>query len=159
MGAAGGLRNLSDAERAERLAAATDSSVRLPAYYHRPFHAYDDGNLGWDAALEVELASKAVNAVALDAARKEALPDGDARLRATYHAAATALIAEAGGWDTPARRAVDLGCACGLSSVALALAEPHAHVLGAPFRAGHVTHRDSPLACILKAPWLGCSWR
>ena len=34
----------------------------IPEYYRRAFHAYDDGNLGWDAAVEQEIASKAVGA-------------------------------------------------------------------------------------------------
>mmetsp|Transcript_29371 Transcript_29371/g.43121 ORF Transcript_29371/g.43121 Transcript_29371/m.43121 type:complete len:390 (-) Transcript_29371:106-1275(-) len=33
-----------------------------PAYYKRPFHAYENGNLCWDAAFEQEIASRAVGA-------------------------------------------------------------------------------------------------
>lgn len=36
------------------------SSVDVPAYYKKPFHAYADGNLCWEAAWEQHLASKAV---------------------------------------------------------------------------------------------------
>jgi hypothetical protein len=35
-------------------------------YYLKPFHAYDNGNLSWDAALEVELAVKSVHANVFD---------------------------------------------------------------------------------------------
>lgn len=35
-------------------------------YYLKPFHAYDNGNLSWDAALEVELAAKSVHANVFD---------------------------------------------------------------------------------------------
>ena len=30
-----------------------DSSVGYPEYYTKPFHAYDDGNLSWEAAFQV----------------------------------------------------------------------------------------------------------
>jgi hypothetical protein len=35
-------------------------------YYLKPFHAYDNGNLSWDAALEVELAAKSMHANVFD---------------------------------------------------------------------------------------------
>ncbi len=35
------------------LAAVRDPLVALPAYYTRPFHCYERGNLGWEAALQV----------------------------------------------------------------------------------------------------------
>lgn len=46
-----------DAALAELLAS---TSVETPEYYRRPFHAYSDGNLCWEAAWEQHLASKAV---------------------------------------------------------------------------------------------------
>ena len=39
-----------------------DSAVAIPEYYRRPFHAYELGNLCWDAAWEGEIASRAVGA-------------------------------------------------------------------------------------------------
>ena len=35
------------------LASVRDCSLAYPAYYTQPFHAYPQGNLCWDAALEV----------------------------------------------------------------------------------------------------------
>ena len=35
------------------LSSSLDASVRYPDYYTRPFHAYDEGNLGWKPAFEV----------------------------------------------------------------------------------------------------------
>lgn len=35
-------------------------------YYLKPFHAYDTGNLSWDAALELELAAKSLHANVFD---------------------------------------------------------------------------------------------
>lgn len=37
-----------------------ESSVEVPDYFTRPFHAYSDGNLCWDAAFEQRLASMSV---------------------------------------------------------------------------------------------------
>ncbi|MEQ9236389.1 MAG: hypothetical protein RIG66_20160 [Coleofasciculus sp. E2-BRE-01] len=36
--------------------------LTYPDYYLRPFHAYDQGNLQWDAAFEHEVAAYAVHA-------------------------------------------------------------------------------------------------
>ena len=54
------LRSAADWEQA--LKDATDPEVveNMPAYYKTSFHAYPEGNLGWDPALEVEVAAKAV---------------------------------------------------------------------------------------------------
>lgn len=53
--------------------------LTYPDYYLTSFHAYDEGNMGWTPAMEVEVASLAVHA--------RLWPDlgveGDARLRAT----------------------------------------------------------------------------
>lgn len=119
-------------QRPDKLAAVTDPSVTLPDYYQRPFHAYTEGNLSWEAALEVELASRAVHATVMDDANVAVLPDGDEQMRDSYHAAAAALLSEAGAAGlADAARVVDLGCAVGLSSLAAARAFPRAAVDGA----------------------------
>lgn len=58
----------------ELAAVAADSRVprspsgeyEYPEYYLKPFHAYENGNLSLDAALEAELAAKAVHAPIYD---------------------------------------------------------------------------------------------
>lgn len=40
-----------------------------PDYYTKPFHAYSQGNLCWEAALEVTMAAQSVHAPVMD-------PDG-----------------------------------------------------------------------------------
>ena len=45
------LRGAADWEA--ELEAVRDPSLQLPEYYTQPFHAYPDGNLCWDAALQV----------------------------------------------------------------------------------------------------------
>ena len=52
-----------------------------PDYYVTSFHAYEQGNLSWDAAMEVEVAAYAVHArLWPDAGAK-----GDAMLRQSFH--------------------------------------------------------------------------
>ncbi len=41
-----------------RMQAIEDPTVSYPDYYQRPFHAYEQGNLCWEAALEVTMAAK-----------------------------------------------------------------------------------------------------
>jgi SAM-dependent methyltransferase len=38
------------------------STIHIPSYYQKAFHAYETGNLSWEAAYEVEIASCAVGA-------------------------------------------------------------------------------------------------
>lgn len=123
-------------QRPDKLAQVTDPSVTLPDYYQRPFHAYIEGNLSWEAALEVELASRAVHATVMEDANVAVQPDGDEQMRDSYHRAAADLLADAGASAlAEAERVVDLGCAVGLSSLAAARAFPKASVEGACVRA------------------------
>lgn len=32
----------------------TDAALKIPEYYYAPIHAYADGNLCWDSAMEVQ---------------------------------------------------------------------------------------------------------
>ncbi|AFY81585.1 class I SAM-dependent methyltransferase [Oscillatoria acuminata] len=91
-----------------------------PDYYLRSFHAYDQGNLSWEAASEVEVAAKAVHAHIW----KDAGPDGDCRLRDSYHEVLSAQIA-----DSP-QAILDLGCSVGMSTVALQKLYPQATLTG-----------------------------
>ena len=38
-----------------QLEAIQDQALQYPAYYTQPFHAYDQGNLCWEAAFQVSL--------------------------------------------------------------------------------------------------------
>ncbi|CBJ49027.1 conserved unknown protein [Ectocarpus siliculosus] len=94
------------------------SSVEVPDYYKKPFHAYADGNLCWEAAWEQHLASKAVGFRNFpeDAERGEYL------LRKGYEAQMERLgvLVEDGGL------VVDLGCGSGTSTRYLAEQFPSA---------------------------------
>ncbi|KAJ1630393.1 S-adenosyl-L-methionine-dependent methyltransferase [Pavlovales sp. CCMP2436] len=94
----------------------------VPAYYRAPFHAYDLGNLCWEAAWEQELAGKAVGARNMPASE-----DGEEAFRACFDAALASL-----GASCPATGAiVDMGCGTGTSTRRLARNFPRAaSVLG-----------------------------
>ena len=95
------------------LAASTTAGLTPPAYYLSRFHAYEQGNLCWQAAAEAE---QATDAMALRVWPEEQLmpAEAQARLRDAIHAVAEPLL--------PALidRVVDLGCSVGVSTQALA---------------------------------------
>lgn len=94
--------------------------LTYPDYYLRSFHAYDNGNLSWLAAFEVEVAAYAVHAGIWPNAGAE----GDTRLRQTYRDILKAHIVEA------PEDIVDLGCSVGMSTFALRDAYPQARLTG-----------------------------
>jgi SAM-dependent methyltransferase len=94
------------------LAASTESSVRPPAYYLARFHAYDAGNLCWQAACEAE---QATDAMALRVWPDEPLQPEEAQTRlrrSIYDAMAPSL-------PGPVHRVLDLGCSVGVGTEAL----------------------------------------
>ena len=90
-----------------------------PNYYLRPFHAYNEGNLGWEPAIEVEVAAYAVHARIW----KDAGAEGDARLRQSYHKILKEL-------PNAPNDIVDLGCSVGMSTFALQNTFPSAQITG-----------------------------
>ncbi len=95
-------------------------SLIYPDYYVRSFHAYEEGNLGWEPATEVEVAARAVHARIWP----EGGAEGDARLRQSYHDILKAQI------PTAPRDIVDLGCSVGMSTFALQALYPEAKITG-----------------------------
>ena len=95
------------------LAASTTEGLTPPAYYLSRFHAYEQGNLCWQAAAEAE---QATEAMALRVWPDEQLTpvEAQARLRNAIHAVADPLLPAA------IARVVDLGCSVGVSTQALA---------------------------------------
>lgn len=94
--------------------------VRYPDYYLTSFHAYDQGNMSWEAALEVEVAAKAVHA----GIWKEAGKEGDAKLRESYHTILKSKLSQ------PPQAILDLGCSVGMSTFALQELYPQADITG-----------------------------
>ena len=103
---------------------ACDPDIRFPDYYTVPFHAYENGNLSIEAALEVTCAAKSVHATIYDPDGKSLDPEGDSRLRSTYSSCMKALLEEQNAREI--KDVIDFGAATGLSSVALLEAFPNA---------------------------------
>jgi ubiquinone/menaquinone biosynthesis C-methylase UbiE len=104
----------------EEIELVRDSNLIYPDYYLTSFHAYEKGNLSWDAALEVESAAHAVHATIWG----EANIEGDAKLRQSYHDVIKAQL------SIEPQAIVDLGCSVGMSTFALQKLYPHARVSG-----------------------------
>jgi ubiquinone/menaquinone biosynthesis C-methylase UbiE len=102
------------------LAQVENPQLQYPDYYLRPFHAYDRGNLGWEAATEVEVAAYAVHSRVW----KGTDPQGDAKLRQSYHDAISVQISVA------PKNILDVGCSVGMSTFALQSAYPQAKITG-----------------------------
>ncbi|MDG2615697.1 class I SAM-dependent methyltransferase [Thermoleptolyngbya sichuanensis XZ-Cy5] len=104
----------------EDLAAVQNPDLVYPDYYCCSFHAYEEGNLGWEPAMEVEVAAHAVHA--------RIWPDGgaegDTRLRQSF----LDILKEQGPEDPQA--ILDLGCSVGMSTFALQSLYPQAALTG-----------------------------
>lgn len=102
------------------LAEVQNPQFTYPEYYLCSFHAYEKGNLSWDAALEVEVASYAVHAQICpeDGAK------GDAKLRQSYHDIVKPQV------TIQPQDILDLGCSVGMSTFALQELYPSAKVTG-----------------------------
>lgn len=102
------------------LAQITNPDLVYPDYYLTSFHAYDQGNLSWDAATEVEVAAHAVHAKIWP----DAGAGGDARLRQSYHDVLKSEMQLEPG------KILDLGCSVGMSTLALQATFPQAQMTG-----------------------------
>ena len=103
------------------------TDLEYPNYYLQPFHAYEDGNLSWKAAMEVESAALIVHAALYTENRAVLDRTGDFLLRDRFHQNMINLISQA---DLKPQRVVDLGCSTGLSTMKLHESFPHADVFG-----------------------------
>jgi ubiquinone/menaquinone biosynthesis C-methylase UbiE len=115
----GGVEALSPQWEAD-LAKITNPNLEYPKYYLTSFHAYDRGNMSWDAAMEVEVAAYSVHAKIFAATGK----NGDTQLRQSYHDLITQTL------PTPPQQILDLGCSVGMSTFAMQAVYPEAHLTG-----------------------------
>jgi len=97
-----------------------NTQLTYPEYYLCSFHAYETGNLNWDAALEVEVAAYAVHARIWPGAGA----NGDPRLRQSYHDILKEQI------TIQPQDILDLGCSVGLSTFTLQQVYPQANLTG-----------------------------
>jgi ubiquinone/menaquinone biosynthesis C-methylase UbiE len=90
----------------------SQSDYSYPPYYRKAFHAYEEGNLSWDAALEVEIASAAVGA--------RNFPIYGAKGETAFRGAFDVALTEAGAIVPPGGIVLDMGCGTGMSTRRLA---------------------------------------
>jgi ubiquinone/menaquinone biosynthesis C-methylase UbiE len=102
------------------MAQVQNTQLSYPDYYLQSFHAYDKGDLCWDAAFEVEVAAQAVHA----GIWPEAGVQGDSKLRQSYHNIIKEKIA------IQPQDILDLGCSVGMSTFALQELYPSARITG-----------------------------
>jgi ubiquinone/menaquinone biosynthesis C-methylase UbiE len=97
-----------------------NTQITYPDYYLTSFHAYDEGDLCWDAALEAEVAAYTVHANIW----KGSGAQGDSQLRTSYHDIVKQQIA------TQPKDILDIGCSIGMSTFALQDLYPQANITG-----------------------------
>ncbi|PRW56637.1 Methyltransferase type 11 [Chlorella sorokiniana] len=104
-----------------------DKSVQYPSYYTVPFHGYDDGNLNWLAAFEVEPAG---DVMALRVWKTEELTplQAQTRLRKAIYTAIRTFQAKHGLAEP--KDMIDIGCSVGVSTRWLAGEWPQANITG-----------------------------
>ncbi|HEY9672766.1 MAG TPA: class I SAM-dependent methyltransferase [Waterburya sp.] len=102
------------------LANVQNPQLIYPDYYVTSFHAYDEGNLSWDAALEVEVAAYAVHARIWPGAGAQ----GDAQLRQSYHDILKKQL------SIEPKDILDVACSVGMSTFALQEVYPSATITG-----------------------------
>ena len=102
------------------LANIQNSNTEYPEYYLTSFHAYDEGNMGWNPAMEVEVAAYSVHAKIFSETGRA----GDAQLRRSYHQVLQEHL------PTPPQQIVDIGCSVGMSTFAIQAVYPQAQITG-----------------------------
>jgi ubiquinone/menaquinone biosynthesis C-methylase UbiE len=114
------VRKLQNRTWEQELAAVENPQLQYPDYYLSSFHAYEKGNLSWEAAWEVESAAYAVHAKIWSNGSVE----GDPQLRQSYHQVLQQQL------EIEPKDIVDLGCSVGISTFALQKIYPQAKVTG-----------------------------
>ena len=102
------------------LAQITNPNLQYPDYYLTSFHAYEQGNMSWDAAMEVEVAAYSVHAKIF----AETGTTGDTQFRQSYHD----LVVQA--LPNPPQNILDIGCSVGMSTFAMQAVYPAAQLTG-----------------------------
>jgi ubiquinone/menaquinone biosynthesis C-methylase UbiE len=121
----------------------TTPNLTYPDYYNVPFHAYDAGNLCWDAAFEAE---SATYAMAL-----RVWPDEDLTWQAAQHRLRQSFHTALANYRTQlVQDILDIGCSVGISTLSLhqfyQAQHPQVKTIGldlSPYMLTVAQHRDS----------------
>lgn len=122
----------------DELGAIANPSITYPAYYTTSFHAYNEGNLGWLPAMEVDVAARAVHARIWPEGDERAGIMGDASLRQSYHQVLKETLLNASDSNDP-QNIIDLGASAGRSTFALQETFPAAQLTGVDLSAYFLT--------------------
>lgn len=106
-------------------ASLVNANVGMPDYYLRPFHAYDEGNLSWQCAMEVGAAALTVHSNIYTPNRQTLEIEGDDKLRSSFINCVCEALARDGRGFAPTK-ILDCGCSTGLSTLKLAESFPNA---------------------------------
>ncbi len=113
-------QRLQERDWSAEFAAVNRPELTYPDYYLKPFHAYDEGNLGWLPATEVEVAAYTVHSWK----GGDSGISGDPQLRQSYHDRLKQVL------PTPPHDIMDVGCSVGMSTFALQDTFPGAQMTG-----------------------------
>jgi len=94
-----------------RSAVLADSDIAYPAYFTRPFHGYDEGNLNWLAAAELEASTESMSSGYFSDVDPKG---GAARMRQTFASNIEDYAATHG--VRPMKQMLDMGCSVGIST-------------------------------------------
>ncbi|CAK0789472.1 unnamed protein product [Prorocentrum cordatum] len=110
-----------------------DPDLQCPAYYTQPFHGYDDGNLSWKAARELEAATQSMRLGYYQA--ETTWEEAQERFRGSARAAIADRRRQAQGVAEavsapPPTRLLDVGCSGGFSTRQMADTFPSVRATG-----------------------------
>lgn len=100
-------------------------NLDYPDYYLKPFHAYEEGNLSWLAAMEVESAALTVHAP-IFVPKGELSINGDFELRDNFHKNMKKNFYDRGFQP---KKILDIGCSTGLSTLKLHESFPSCEII------------------------------
>jgi ubiquinone/menaquinone biosynthesis C-methylase UbiE len=103
-------QELANSEVRELYTAIADSSIQYPDYYQVPFHAYNEGNLCWQAAFEAESATQSMGLRVWKDEPGLTWQAAQSRLRSSFHFIVGSYTVD------PIKDILDIGCSVGIST-------------------------------------------